>query len=55
MKSIVITVVMFAIAVALIVGIIMPLSNHGREVGTSTETRLTGVDTQMGTLANPIR
>ena len=55
MKKVVITIVMFAISVALIVGVIIPLANHGREAGITVENRLTGIDGSMNTLANPIR
>lgn len=55
MKNIVLTVVMFAIAAALVVAVILPLASHGREAGTNVESRINTIDTQIGTLANPIR
>lgn len=54
MKKVVLTVVMFAIAVGLIVGVIIPLANHGRNTGIATEGRLDGIDTSIDALDNPI-
>lgn len=55
MKKVIITIVMFAIAVALIVGVILPIANHGRETGTEVEGHLDTIDAGMGSLAEAIR
>ncbi len=55
MKNIVITIVMFAIAAALVVAVIIPLSGHGKDTGTNVETRMGNIDSQVSNLADPIR
>ncbi len=39
MKQIIISVVLFALAMALVIGIIMPLSRHGKAMGESARDR----------------
>ncbi len=54
MKKVIITIVMFAITVALIVGVILPLANHGRETGQGVETQLIKIDEKIDSLAEEI-
>jgi hypothetical protein len=55
MKNIVLTVVMFAVAAALVVGVILPLATHGKETGTNVETKMDSIDTNLTTLEATIR
>lgn len=54
MKKIVITIIMFAIAIGLIIGVILPIANHGKSTGQSTKTRMTTIDGEVSTLMQPI-
>lgn len=54
MKNIVITIVVFAIAIGLIVGIIVPIAQHGRSTATSAKTKMTGIDSSVTGLSVPI-
>jgi hypothetical protein len=54
MKKIVITIIMFAIAIGMIIGIIVPIATHGRETGQTAKTRMTTIDGDVSTLMQPI-
>ena len=54
MKNIVVTIIIFAIAIGLIVGVIVPIAQHGRTTATSAKTRMTGIDTSITGLSTPI-
>ena len=54
MKKVVLTIIMFAIAIGLIVGVIIPISNHGKTAGQTANTRFTTIDGDVTTLAAPI-
>lgn len=54
MKNIVVTIIVFAIAIGLIVGVIVPIAQHGRTTATSAKTRMTGIDTSITSLSVPI-
>jgi len=55
MKKIILSIAMFAIAMALLVAVILPLANHGRENGVKVETQIGTVDTHIATLSSEIR
>ena len=54
MKKIVITIIMFAIAIGLIIGVILPIANHGKSTGQTAKTRMTTIDGDVSTLMQPI-
>jgi len=54
MKNIVITIIGFAIAVGLIVGVIIPIASHGKATGQSSNTSYTGVDTSINSISSAI-
>jgi len=54
MKNIVVTIIVFAIAVGLIVGVIVPIAQHGRTTATSAKGRMTTIDTSITSLSVPI-
>ena len=54
MKKVILGLIMFALAIALTVGVVVPLFNGGRTTGTAAKTNQTGSDTSIGVLANPI-
>lgn len=54
MKKVVMSVIGFAIAIALVIAIWVPLATHGRTTGVSNETRFDSVDGSVTTLASPI-
>ena len=54
MKKVVITIIGFAIAIGLIVGVIIPIAEHGRETGVTAETRYNSVEDSVEDLASPI-
>lgn len=54
MKKIVITIIMFAIAIGLIIGVILPIANHGKASGQTAKTRMTTIDGDVSTLMQPI-
>jgi hypothetical protein len=54
MKNIVVTIVVFAIAIGLIIGVIVPISQHGRSTATSAKTQMTEIDTSITGLSTPI-
>lgn len=47
MKKIILSIVMFAIAMALLVAVIIPLAEHGKENGVKVETQMDTVDTKI--------
>lgn len=55
MKNIVTTIILFAIAIGLIVGIIVPIAQHGRTTATTAKTSMTGIDTNITSLSIPIQ
>ena len=54
MKKVVITIVMFAIAIGLILGVIVPIASHGKSTGQKAKTSMTTIDSDVSTLAQPI-
>lgn len=54
MKNLVLTIIMFAIAIGLILGVIIPIVNHGKSSGQTASTRMTAIDSNISTLADPI-
>jgi len=54
LKNIVITIVVLAIAIGLIVGVIVPIAQHGRATAVMSNTRHTDIETNIGALAQPI-
>lgn len=55
MKKVIMSVIGFAIALALVLAIWVPIANKGRTTATSTLTRSDSVDTSIDTLAAPVR
>jgi hypothetical protein len=55
MKKIILSIAMFAIAMALFIAVIIPLANHGKENGVVVESQVDDIDTKIGTLSTPIR
>ena len=55
MKKVVITIIGFAIAIGLIVGVIVPIASHGRITGTNADTKFNGADSSISGIATPIR
>lgn len=55
MKNIILSIAMFAIAVALLVAVILPLADHGRDNGVKVETQITSIDGKIDTLSSVIR
>ena len=54
MKNIVVTIVVFAIAIGLVVGVIVPIARHGRTTAVTADTRHDDIDASIGALAQPI-
>jgi hypothetical protein len=54
MKNIVVTIIVFAIAIGLIVGVIVPIAQHGRSTAANAKTQMTGIDTSITGLSTPI-
>jgi hypothetical protein len=54
LKNIVVTIVVFAIAIGLIVGVVVPIAQHGRATAVTADTRYTSIDASIGALAQPI-
>lgn len=54
MKKVVVTIIMFAITIALIIGVILPIANHGKTTGQAVNTRMTTIDADVSTLMQPI-
>jgi len=55
MKKIILSIAMFAIAMALLIAVIIPLADHGRENGTKAETQIDSVDTNIAALSSVVR
>jgi hypothetical protein len=55
MKNIVTTIILFAIAIGLIVGVIVPIAQHGRTTAATAKTSMTGIDTSITSLSVPIQ
>lgn len=55
MKKIVLSIAMFAIAMALLVAVIIPLADHGRENGVKAEAQVDTVDIEIAALSSAIR
>jgi len=55
MKKIILSIAMFAIAIALLIAVIIPLANHGKENGVKVETQMDGIDGQIAALSSVIR
>lgn len=54
MKKVILGLIMFALAIALVVGVSVPLFNGGRTTGSAARTRQTGADTSISALATPV-
>lgn len=54
MKKVILSVAMLAIAMALLIGVIIPIAEHGKENGQKVETQIDGIDTKVGTLSTSI-
>jgi hypothetical protein len=54
MKKIIITIIMFAITIGMIIGIIVPIANHGRSTGQTANTRMSTIDGEISTMMQPI-
>jgi len=54
MKSIVLTIIGFAIAIALLVGVVIPIANHGRDTGQTARSQQDSVDASAKALASPL-
>lgn len=55
MKKIIISIAMFAIAMALLISVIIPLAEHGRENGVKAEAQVDTIDTEINSLSNTVR
>jgi hypothetical protein len=55
MKKIILSIAMFAIAMALLVAVILPLAEHGKENGVKAEAQVDTVDTKIDALSSAIR
>ena len=55
MKKIIISIAMFAISMALLVAVIIPLAEHGRENGVKAEAQVDTVDTEIAALSSAVR
>ena len=55
MKNIVTTIILFAIAIGLVVGVIVPIAQHGRTTAATAKTSMTGIDTNVTSLSVPIQ
>lgn len=54
MKKVVITIIMFAIAIGLVIGVIVPIATHGKTTGQTVKTGMTNIDGSVSTLMQPI-
>ncbi len=54
MKKIILSLAMFAISMALLITIIIPLAEHGKENGQKVETQLDTIDTKINSLGTAI-
>lgn len=55
MKKIIISIAMFAIAMALLISVIIPLAEHGKENGVKAEAQVDTIDTEISSLSNTVR
>ncbi len=55
MKKIVLSIAMFAIAMALFISVIVPLATHGRESGVKAEAQMDTVDSEINILSTGVR
>lgn len=55
MKKIILSIAMFAIAMALLIAVIIPLAEHGRENGVKSEAQIDSVDTDIAALSSVVR
>ncbi|PYG89139.1 hypothetical protein LY28_00962 [Ruminiclostridium sufflavum DSM 19573] len=55
MKKIIISIAMFAIAMALMIAVIIPLAEHGRENGVKAEAQMDTIDTKINSLTGAAR
>ena len=54
MKNIVVTIVIFAIAIGLIVGVVVPIAQHTRTTAVTADNRHSDINANIGALAQPI-
>ncbi len=54
MKKIILSLAMFAISMALLITVIIPLAEHGKENGQKVETQLDTIDTKINSLGTTI-
>ena len=54
MKKVVLTVISFAIAIGLIIGVIIPLAERGRTEGTNVQNQINAVDGKVNSISAPI-
>lgn len=54
MKKIILSIAMFAIAMALLISVIIPLAEHGKENGVKAEAQMKTVDTEISGLGQAI-
>lgn len=54
MKKVIMSVIGFAIAIALVIAIWVPLATHGKGTATTNEGRFDSLDSGVTTLASPI-
>ncbi len=55
MKKIILSIAMFAIAMALLIAVILPLADHGRENGIKAEAQVDSIDTKISSLSSSVR
>jgi hypothetical protein len=55
MKKIILSIAMFAIAMALLIAVIIPLANHGRENGVKAEAQVDNIDSNIAALSSAVR
>jgi predicted PurR-regulated permease PerM len=54
LKNIVVTIVVFAIAIGLIVGVVVPIAQHTRTTAVTADNRHSDINANIGALAQPI-
>ncbi|OPX45639.1 hypothetical protein CLHUN_05760 [Ruminiclostridium hungatei] len=54
MKKIILSLAMFAISMALLITVIIPLAEHGKENGQKVETQMDTIDTKINSLSTAI-
>ncbi len=55
MKKIIISIAMFAIAMALLISVNIPLAEHGKENGVKAEAQVDTIDTEINSLGSTVR